>query len=287
VPAPGIRRGEDAGPVGPIPKIDEEPDRDGENGLTLYGAQPHLLLAMEPLHMLFARPQQCGLLNKLSKGCDKFRVSLYADDAAVFIRPDAKEVLVTEHILDMFASASGLVTNLVKTEFFPIRCEGINLHFLSQNNRHMANFPCLYLGLPLHYKKPSQAMLHLLIQNIGDRLPGWKREFLSYPGRELLVKSVLFVMPTYFLTVFKMPRWGISRIDRFRRSFLWKGQYHDNVRGGHYLINWQTCLLPKKFGGLGKGPGQIQQGFKIKMVMVWLGATREAPETPLKNCRSN
>jgi hypothetical protein len=172
VPAAGIHCGEDAGPVGPIPKTDEEPDWDGENGLTLYGAQPHLLLAMKPLHMLFARPRQCGLLNKLSKGCDKFRVSLYADDVAVFIRTDAKEVLVTEHILDMFASASGLVTNLVKTEFFPIRCEGINLHFLSQNNRHTTNFPCLYLGLPLttksHLKLCYTSWFRILVIDCQD-----------------------------------------------------------------------------------------------------------------------
>jgi hypothetical protein len=57
------------------------------------------------------------LLNKLSKGCDRFRASLYADDAAVFIKPSAREVVVTEHILGMFARASGLVTNLNKIEF--------------------------------------------------------------------------------------------------------------------------------------------------------------------------
>jgi hypothetical protein len=27
-------------------------------------------------------------------------------------------------------------------------------------------------------------------------------------------------MPTYFLTMFKMPKWGFTKIDRLRRSFL-------------------------------------------------------------------
>jgi hypothetical protein len=74
-------------------------------------------------------------------------------------------------------------------------------------------------------------MFHLVIQTIGSRLLGWKRDFLTYPGRELLVKVVLSVMPTYFLTVYKMLKWGISRIDRFRRGFLWKGRDADNVKG--------------------------------------------------------
>jgi hypothetical protein len=65
-------------------------------------------------------------------------------------------------------------------------------------------------------------MLQPVIQKIGNRLLGWKINFLSYPGRELLVKTVLTVMPTFLLTVFKMPKWAHSRMDRFRRSFLWK-----------------------------------------------------------------
>jgi hypothetical protein len=69
-------------------------------------------------------------------------------------------------------------------------------------------------------------------------MPGWKRGFMTYSGREVLVKSVLTTMPTYFLSVFKMLKWGWARIDRFRRSFLWKGQDPENVRGGHYLVNW-------------------------------------------------
>jgi hypothetical protein len=39
--------------------------------------------------------------------------------------------------------------------------------------------------------------------------------FLTSPERELLVKSVLFEMPTYFLTMFKMPKWGFAKIDKF------------------------------------------------------------------------
>jgi hypothetical protein len=54
---------------------------------------------------------------------------------------------------------------------------------------------------------------------------------MSYPGRELLVKSILTALPTYFLTVYKMSKWVFSRIDRLRRSFMWKGQELENVRG--------------------------------------------------------
>jgi hypothetical protein len=45
------------------------------------------LLAMKPLHRLFQKAQQEGLLSRLAKECDMFRVSMYADDAAIFIKP--------------------------------------------------------------------------------------------------------------------------------------------------------------------------------------------------------
>jgi hypothetical protein len=69
----------------------------------------------------------------------------------------------------------------------------------------IANFPCKYLGLPLHVKKPTKSMMQPVVQKIVDRLLGWKRKFFSHPGRELLVKSVLLAMPTYFLQQQQQP----------------------------------------------------------------------------------
>jgi hypothetical protein len=48
------------------------------------------LLAMELLHLLFQRAQQLGVLNPLQGCCTKFRMSMYADDAAVFINSTPK-----------------------------------------------------------------------------------------------------------------------------------------------------------------------------------------------------
>jgi superfamily II helicase len=78
------------------------------------------LLAMEPLHRLFQRAQEENLLSKVSNGCQAFRVSLYADDVVVFIKPTVKDLQATNAILDIFAKASGLTTNMEKTQFYPI-----------------------------------------------------------------------------------------------------------------------------------------------------------------------
>jgi hypothetical protein len=62
---------------------------------------------------------------------------------------------------------------------------------------------------------------------------------------------VISAMPTHFLTVHKMAAWTIKEVDHFRRSFLWRGQDTDKVRGGHCLVKWKCCIRPRKLGGHG------------------------------------
>jgi hypothetical protein len=50
------------------------------------------LLAMEPLQRLFQKAQERNFLAKVSKGCQGFKVSLYADDVAIFIKPTTNDL---------------------------------------------------------------------------------------------------------------------------------------------------------------------------------------------------
>jgi hypothetical protein len=107
--------------------------------------------------------------------CEAFRMSLYVDDVALFIRSTEQDFLITNHILSISAEASGLVTNLSKTEFYHIQCDNAALEFLTAKNHALSTFPCKYLGLPLHFKKPTREMMQPVVQKIGNKLPGWKR----------------------------------------------------------------------------------------------------------------
>jgi hypothetical protein len=207
------------------------------------------LLAMKPLHLLFYKAQQAQIIKSLTSACDNFRIALYADDAALFIQPKEEDLKSTESILDMFAQACRLMTNLTKTQYYPIRCENTNMNFLLQAGRNISSFPCTYLGLPLSFKKPPRSMLQPMLQKIVDKLLGWKRNFLSYPGRETLIKTVLTAMPPFFITVFNPSKWFIFGLDRFRRH-LWRGRDHAHIKGGHFLVNWATCTRHKSLGGL-------------------------------------
>jgi hypothetical protein len=102
------------------------------------------LLAMEPLQLLFKYGQTTGVLDRLHANCTEFRMSVYADDAAVFINPTEQDIAATRLILRIFGDASGLITNFDKTEFFPIRCQHNNVNQLLGAEQRISTFPCVY-----------------------------------------------------------------------------------------------------------------------------------------------
>ena len=84
---------------------------------------------------------------------------------------------------------------------------------------------------------------------MGKRLQSWKGKLLNRAGRLKLVNSVLTSIPTYYLTIFRLQKWALKKMDKLRRSFLWKGAADAN--GGHCLVNWSKTKRPKAFEGLG------------------------------------
>jgi hypothetical protein len=103
------------------------------------------LLAMEPLHKLISKAQEMNLLNRLSRECDSFRMPLYVDDVALFISTSERDFRVATEILEIFAAASGLNTNIVMTEIYPINCDSIA--FLAQLWYDYLQFPLQIFGV--------------------------------------------------------------------------------------------------------------------------------------------
>ena len=75
-----------------------------------------------------------------------------------------------------------------------------------------------------------------------DGWNGWKRSFLSRGGRLSLVESVLSSMPTYFLSLFKIPVSMAKEIEALIRDFLWEGC---DGEGGDHLVPWKKVCVPK------------------------------------------
>jgi hypothetical protein len=68
-----------------------------------------------------------GLLTPIGVGPIRFRTSLYADDAVLFIRPLVSDVANLHQILLHYEQATGLHINIQKSEVYPIRCSNTDL----------------------------------------------------------------------------------------------------------------------------------------------------------------
>lgn len=203
------------------------------------------IISMEPLHKMFSLATSQGRLSQIQHRTVQARLSMYADDVAIF-----KEVQVVSAILQEFGWASGLVTNTEKSAVYPIHCADLDLDQIMDSFQcQVKQFPCTYLGLPLHTRALRRVDVQPLIDKVSTRLPRWKGRLLNKAGRLVWVNTVLSAIPVYFLSVFQLKKWALKKIDKIRRSFLWKGD--NDANGGHCLVAWPNTMKPKKMGGLG------------------------------------
>ena len=76
---------------------------------------------------MLQRATDQGLLSPINNRRAKLRISLFADDAAIFLNPTTEEVQAVRNILCSFGTVSGLITNMEKSAVYPVRCEELDL----------------------------------------------------------------------------------------------------------------------------------------------------------------
>ena len=127
---------------------------------------PYLfILAIDALQRILDIATEDGILSPLRGKYAKLRLSLYADDAVIFLNP-VQEVRALLSIREQFGNVSGLKLNLAKCMVAPIRCLGIDVdHILEPFAGQKVSFPIRYLGLPITLGRLK--LVHL--QNVLDR----------------------------------------------------------------------------------------------------------------------
>lgn len=166
------------------------------------------IITMDALNSMILTAEKEALLQPIGgrRGLPH-RLSLYADDAVLFLSPVCEDLLAIKEILKLFGEASGLRTNMYKSSFSPIRCNEQQTQLIKDYlHCNIADFPCKYLGLPLSLRKPSRADFQPLVDKVANRLQAWQAGLLSQGGRLILVKAVMSAMAVYNFMALDPPR---------------------------------------------------------------------------------
>ena len=87
-----------------------------------------------------------------------------------------------------------------------------------------------------------------LQEKITNRVMGWKEKNISKAGREVLIKNDTQAIPTYSMSLFKIPKTICDGINS-ALSHYWWGQTR-NEKKIHW-INWTKLCGSKRKGGMG------------------------------------
>ena len=209
------------------------------------------LFCAEGLNAIFRRAAMDGEIEgfSLCRNGPKLTHLFFADDCLIFCRATLEECLKIQSLLDIYEVASGQMINKEKTTLF---FSG-NTDTQTQDAIKVAlNVPAIqhyekYLGLPSFIGREKKACFTKVKERIWARMQGWKEKLLSQAGKEVMIKAVIQSIPTYSMSVFKLPISLCKDIETMIRKFWW-GQ--GDSKKIHW-VKWSSLCSSKSIGGMG------------------------------------
>ena len=104
-----------------------------------------------------------------------------------------------------------------------------------------------YFGVPVGDNHRKKVFWNDMISKIKSKLSSWKGKHLSFAGRVTLIKTVISVVPLYYLFAFKMHTTVGKLMTRLQRVFLW-GRGSDKRK--IVWIKWDFLCQFKSEGGV-------------------------------------
>lgn len=75
-----------------------------------------------------------------------------------------------------------------------------------------------YLGFPITQGKIKDQELQFILNNVKNKLSGWKTKFLNLASRMTLAKSCVNSIPS---TLHRLPTSITNKIDQIQKNFIW------------------------------------------------------------------
>ena len=137
----------------------------------------------------------------------------------IFCDADPNQIIILRAILTRFEEVSGLRINFGKSKLVLVEVVH-NLDVLvGLLGCKQSSLTLKYLGLSLDAKF-ELSIWNPILEKMKRRLVVWKRLNLSKGGKVTLIKSSLSSLPTYFLSLLRIPRNVANRMEKLQRDFL-------------------------------------------------------------------
>lgn len=105
-----------------------------------------------------------------------------------------------------------------------------------------------YLGLPMIGGKSKISTFKELQERITKRVNGWKEKYISKAGQEILIKTTAQAIPTYSMSLFRIPKIVCDSINSALSKYWWGQTWSEKMV---HWINWRRQCKAKTKEGIG------------------------------------
>nr|GEV22513.1 RNA-directed DNA polymerase, eukaryota, reverse transcriptase zinc-binding domain protein [Tanacetum cinerariifolium] len=151
-------------------------------------------------------------------------------------------VLVNESLTDEFSFHRGL-------RLHGVGVRNTDVHLMADSFGCLGNnLPLTYLGVKVGDNMERVNSWIEVVKKVSNKLSSWKAKSLSVGGRLTLIKSVLGAIPTYYMSLFKVPEGILSHLEKLRNKFFLGADPDDHKVT---WVSWKKVLVHKNQGGIG------------------------------------
>lgn len=156
--------------------------------------------------------------------CSQLKIThlCFADYLMIYCKGNLRSVKVVKDVLEAFGNMSSLHFNPQKSSVYLGGVyDDIKSLICAEVGMGEGSLPTRYLGIPLHSRGLQIAEFHPLVSSLESKINNWANRRLSYAGRVLLVRSVLYSVLNFWIVVFLLPKGVVAATESLCRRFLW------------------------------------------------------------------